>query len=238
VLLVQPGVNGAGDKFLSDHSWQQFARKHRLVLMGVGFKTGKVNVKTSGYYYPEQGSGPAMLRAIEVVCKNTGAAMQPILMFGFSGGAQFTHRFALWKPEMVRAYAVHAAGWWEKPTNALKNIPGLVSWGSNDYRKSATGDFAREALGLSLPVVACEFPELPHAVDEMVKNLAQTFFEQTVLNRQTNQQPWVGDTATKQIVRADSSEAGKIPRDQRIQFVSPILAEAWLSASKSANESR
>lgn len=96
VLLLQPGINAAGDALLNDPSWQQFGRKERLVLMGVGFKTGKVNVKTNGYYYPEQGSGPAIVRAVEMVCAKAGITAQPILMFGFSGGAHFAHRFALW----------------------------------------------------------------------------------------------------------------------------------------------
>jgi dienelactone hydrolase len=233
VLLLQPGINAPGERHVSEPEWQDFARKHRLVIMGVGFKAVGVDTRTTGYYYPEQGSGPAMMQAIEAVCAKTGIPKQPVLVFGFSGGAHFGHRFALWKPEMVRAYAVYAAGWWEKPTAALKNIPGLVSWGSEDYRKTATGDFAREALRLGLPVISCEFSGLGHAVDGRVTRLVQTFFEQTLLMPQKNAKPWVGHAATRQVVAANAPAARQIKADERLVFVDAILAQAWLSASRS-----
>lgn len=39
-------------------------------------------------------------------------------LFGFSGGAQFAHRFAMLHPEQVSALTVASAGWWTFPDSA------------------------------------------------------------------------------------------------------------------------
>jgi pimeloyl-ACP methyl ester carboxylesterase len=46
-------------------------------------------------------------------------------LFGFSGGAQFVHRFALAHPCRVAAYAVAAAGWYTFPDPAVRYPRGL-----------------------------------------------------------------------------------------------------------------
>jgi dienelactone hydrolase len=40
---------------------------------------------------------------LEQVGKEAGVQTDKILIFGFSAGAHFAHRFALWKPERVKA---------------------------------------------------------------------------------------------------------------------------------------
>ncbi|WP_310474792.1 alpha/beta fold hydrolase [Sandarakinorhabdus sp.] len=79
-----------------------------------------------------------------------------IKLFGFSGGAQFAHRFALFHPDRVRKLCLAAAGWYTMPepgeawpaglNNAplqpelkkLLAIPTLVFVGSGDNLRTAS----------------------------------------------------------------------------------------------------
>jgi len=49
------------------------------------------------------------------VAQFTGADVSQLYMFGYSGGGQFVHRYAMAYPEQVAALAVGAAGWYTFP---------------------------------------------------------------------------------------------------------------------------
>lgn len=70
-----------------------------------------------------------------------------IALFGFSGGAQFAHRFAMLYPHMIERLCVASAGWWTFPDDAPFPYGLGGVWG------------ARIAAGLprflSLPVTVC-----------------------------------------------------------------------------------
>jgi len=57
----------------------------------------------------------ALLATLRAVAKKTGYDMGEVDLFGFSGGAQFAHRFAMMHPERVRRLAVASAGWYTLP---------------------------------------------------------------------------------------------------------------------------
>jgi len=46
----------------------------------------------------------------------TGVSQGPMDMIGFSGGAQFTHRYAMLNPERIRSQVLIAAGWYTLPS--------------------------------------------------------------------------------------------------------------------------
>jgi pimeloyl-ACP methyl ester carboxylesterase len=49
----------------------------------------------------------------------TGATTTKIYLFGFSGGAQFAHRYAMAHPERIERVVVAAAGWYTFPDDAV-----------------------------------------------------------------------------------------------------------------------
>ena len=80
-----------------------------------------------------------------------------INLFGFSGGGQFAHRYAMARPERVRALSIAAAGWYTFPDAAARyprgyagdrppgadiaaflTLPMLVAVGSADRARDAT----------------------------------------------------------------------------------------------------
>lgn len=62
----------------------------------------------------------ALLRVLDDVSLHTGANVERVLLFGYSGGAQFAHRFAMLHPERVRALGLGAAGWYTFPDPKLR----------------------------------------------------------------------------------------------------------------------
>jgi pimeloyl-ACP methyl ester carboxylesterase len=69
-----------------------------------------------------KGLGPradlALIRVLNEVQITTGFDTSQVDLFGFSGGAQFAHRFALVHPQRVRCLGLGAAGWYTLPDPA------------------------------------------------------------------------------------------------------------------------
>ena len=57
----------------------------------------------------------ALNQILTEVAERTQANTQKLYMFGYSGGAQFVHRYAMAYPNRVAAIAVGAAGWYTLP---------------------------------------------------------------------------------------------------------------------------
>ena len=70
-----------------------------------------------------KGKGPradlALIRVLNEVKARFGWDTSQVDLFGFSGGAQFAHRFAFAHPQRVRSIALGAAGWYTMPDPSL-----------------------------------------------------------------------------------------------------------------------
>ena len=69
----------------------------------------------------------ALFATLREVAEATGVEIDRFDLFGFSGGAQFAHRFALLHPERVARLAVSSAGWYTLPDPAEAYPYGLAS---------------------------------------------------------------------------------------------------------------
>jgi len=76
-----------------------------------------------------------LLEILDEVAVLTGCATRRIHLFGYSGGAQFAHRFAFVHPQRVVAMVIGAAGWYTLPNPALAYPLGLGACSS--LRRSA-----------------------------------------------------------------------------------------------------
>lgn len=72
----------------------------------------------------ERGENPvAVMEAIVAeVARTTGASGERLRLFGFSGGGQFVHRYAMAHPQRVAGYVVGSAGWYTFP-DAQRRYP-------------------------------------------------------------------------------------------------------------------
>lgn len=177
VLVLVPGYNGNGERMM-DARWRAFAGRNGLILLAPTFKAkGHENNEGRGYYYPEQGSGKVMEAAIAEAGKRYGVRNDKVLMFGFSAGAHFAHRFAIWKPERVGAFVAYSAGWWSDPDQGVKAVPGLIMCGEDDPRYGASYGFFKKGQDLGCPWVWKSFEGTGHVLTDPVREMAEVFLE-------------------------------------------------------------
>lgn len=145
--LYVPTRGGRGARVLvSVHGIAEQASAHMAHLQGLAETAGAVLVAprfTRPVFRDYQrlgraGSGEradtALDRVIAEIGRLTDAITGRIFLFGYSGGGQFVHRFAMAHPERVVAAVAVASGWYTFPdagrrypygTRATKKLPGV-----------------------------------------------------------------------------------------------------------------
>ena len=234
VLLLIPGFNGSGEKILDD-SWKRFADEYSLVLLAPTFTStnNPQELRTKGYYYPEQGSGAVIEEALWEVHRRTGAPVDKILIFGFSAGAHLAHRFALWKPDRVEAFVAYSAGWWSDPTAALRGVPALIMCGEGDERYEPTRAFMERGMALHLPWIWRSYKETGHQLTPAVRSMAEAFLAEETDRLKAGvgipSPQFYGDIQSYQVVPASDRET--IPEAVRVPIPSEAVAEVWKKES-------
>jgi poly(3-hydroxybutyrate) depolymerase len=127
-LLYVPDTGGRGAPiFISMHGISRNVEEHATLFAPYAERQGVVLV--APYFPPDahddyqrlgrKGRGPRADLVLDAIVAEvealTGARGSTIYLFGFSGGAQFAHRFAMAHPERVARAAVAAAGWYTFP---------------------------------------------------------------------------------------------------------------------------
>ena len=236
ILLLIPGYNGSGEKILDDR-WKRFADEHSLVLLAptFTFNYSPQELRTKGYYYPEQASGAVIEEALSEVHRRTGAPVDKILIFGFSAGAHLAHRFALWKPDRVGAFVAYSAGWWSDPTPALRGVPALIMCGESDERYEPTRAFMERGMALHLPWIWRSYKETGHQLTPVVRSMAEAFLAEEADRLKAGSElpspKLYGDIQSYQVVSASDRET--IPEAVRIPLPSEAVANVWKMESAS-----
>lgn len=173
VLVLSPGCNGNGEGMIQQKDWQEFAKKHRLGLMGLSFASDESLLNNGrGYYFVSQGSGKILLQGIKETFKKD----LPIILFGFSGGAHFTSRFAEWKPERVLSWCAYSAAYWDEPKKTEVNPPGLVICGDQDGRYGASLIYFKQGRALGKPWLWISVPGTGHSINGNVEKFVRDYF--------------------------------------------------------------
>jgi pimeloyl-ACP methyl ester carboxylesterase len=230
VLVLVPGMNGDGKAWLrGENAWTRFADAEGLVLVGPSFCTTPEEVRAeAGYYYPRLWSGEATMAAVEKIGRQERVPVDKLLIFGFSAGAHFAHRFALWKPQRVGAFVAYSAAWWDKPTAAAHGVPGLLLCGEEDPRFGPTRACVEAAQRLGLPWMWRGYREVSHEVRPPVVLMAQVFLRHYArADKTAGPSPFIGDAQTYAYFAAASEEASRIPEELRVCLPSREIAEIW-----------
>ena len=132
VLVLAPGMNMDGAFYLDEAPWTDFAQKNKLGIITLHYVSDPQGLfeDRKGYFYPDQGSGQALLDEIKKVY---GKDLK-IVIYGFSGGAQFIGRFIDWAPDRIIAWCAYSAQFWDEPKNAGEGTDarGIVACGDQD----------------------------------------------------------------------------------------------------------
>ena len=136
------GVHGYGGNGSGAAGLAGWAPKRDCYVVGPSFPN-------DGYQLLLQDSDTQLVKLIEDLGRTL--KLKPrVFLFGFSGGAQFVHRFTQKYPDLVAGCAAHSAGTWStggewgELNPAAKPIPLVISCGQRDTAKSVPqAPFAR-----------------------------------------------------------------------------------------------
>jgi dienelactone hydrolase len=176
-LHVPPGNTEGAPVIVVVHGISRNAREHVLAFGSQAARQGFVTIapRFSRQAFPGYqrlgrcGTGRTSIpqAALEEVLDEahaaTGADTSKVFMFGFSGGAQFAHRFALCTPGIVRGLVLASAGWYTFPDTTqsfprgvgtaplahgldvprLLQVPTLVVVGDQDTRRDGAFNASR-----------------------------------------------------------------------------------------------
>lgn len=134
-VMYVPSRGGAGAPMLvtvhgiSRNAWEQvsmfapYAERAGVVLVAPLYEYQRFP-RYQRLTANERGESPvAIMEAIvDEVARRTGASGDRLRLFGFSGGGQFVHRYAMAYPQRVAGYVVGSAGWYTFP-DAQRRYP-------------------------------------------------------------------------------------------------------------------
>ena len=95
-------------------------------------------------------SDHALLAMSEAVAGLIGGDGSRLLLFGYSGGAQFAHRFAMLHPDRVASVAMASAGWYTMPDPEARYPAGLDTEGWSFERPFAPDKFLKAPFHVSV----------------------------------------------------------------------------------------
>ena len=194
-LLLCPGYNGNGQELVADPRWLNFARDEKLNLVGLSFASDD---NKPGYFTVTSGSGQLLLDGLK---QAFGENQPPLLIYGFSRGAQFTYSFSCWQPDRVLAWCAYSATDWEVPAASVNEPKGIIACGDEDesnYSFSVLQFLKGRALGK--PWTWISLAHTGHVVSPQLDELVRTYFK-SVLDHPQEKGLWL-DVDTKTEVSA------------------------------------
>lgn len=177
ILVLCPGLNGNGKALVESAKWQEFAEQNDLAICGLSFSSSLEDIEERiGYLHPGNGAGEAFVAGL----RKAFGRDYPLLLFGFSGGAQFTARFAEWKPTTVLAWCAYAAGSWDKPSELKNTPPGIVACGENDPRYGAALGYFLQGRAVGRHWAWVSLADTGHQMNAKLDDFVRAFFRQAI----------------------------------------------------------
>ncbi len=151
ILVLADGSNSNATNLTASNEWRTYAIANKLALMGVHLETQSSQTVFDNYADARNGSGEALIKALEAITEKNHIphiATLPFLVRGYSAGGMFSYFFSAYVPKRVIAFA-DIRGWVIVQTIAeTKNIPGLFSIGELDMPSSGQRDMTEQIIQL------------------------------------------------------------------------------------------
>ena len=245
IVVLVPGSNGDGRAQAEDSTWQSFAARHELALIGCRFTDKKHDQNfIEEYVNVSRGSGQALLDALASLGKRSNhpeLATAPFLMWGMSAGGEFNYEFVSWKPERVIAFVVNKGGiyYTALAPRAARSVPGILFVGEKDLAfrtNTIVGLFAVNRRAGALWALS-EEPGAAHIVGRS-RDMAMIFFDDVIslrlrdgmLNPVTERSGVIGDMNLKTFRAMPDSGALGVPT---AWLPTPRVARAWQAVETS-----
>jgi pimeloyl-ACP methyl ester carboxylesterase len=132
VLVTVHGVSRNAEEHIT--LFRPWADRYRVLLLAPHFSRERFrDYQRLG----RKGMGPradlALIRVLNEVAAQTGCDTSRVDLFGYSGGAQFAHRFAFAHPHRVHHVGLGAAGWYTLPDPTQRYPYGIADVGGLDH---------------------------------------------------------------------------------------------------------
>lgn len=176
------GYGGTGQHAGGLADWPR--RLRHVIVVGPSFPN-------QGYQFLEQKSDQQLIDLFAALKKRF--KLHPrLFVAGFSGGAQYSHRFAIRHPELVAGCAAHSGGsWaigrkarmWDREVDLMslsdgaRHLPMVISCGEADPRIRQTKLFEGMALAKGYSLVARYWPKVGHDESPGARRLTHECFE-------------------------------------------------------------
>ncbi len=227
ILVLAPGMNTDGTFFLKESPWTDFAKRNNLGVIALNYSSSEEDLyqNRKGYYYPEQGSGQALLDEIKRVYGKD----LPIILYGFSGGAQFVSRFVDWAPYRIIAWCAYSAQFWDYPKDGSKvtKARGIVACGDKDgFRWQPSFGFYYQGRKNKRPWIWVNISNTGHNRSAKFEKFVRQFFDEELAI-------WRGDKKSTEDVYSDISNSDNelllLSEQPELQcpFRTKELLESW-----------
>lgn len=241
MISIVPESNEDGRDQVDDPFWQDLARELGVGIIACFFK--EYSPDSAAYCYAENGSGEALLEALEAFAiehARPELKTAPLLLWGHSAGGQFNFNFACWMPQRTLAFVVNKGGFYydKSPSPATRAVPAILFVGGRDTAERAANikktfeiNRARGALW-----ALCVEPGTDHGIGRS-REVAAVFFRSVVASRfgasgirnLDFSQGWIGDSRKKSILPAAEFKGYA----RHVSWLpDEISAREWLAASQ------
>lgn len=178
-LILCPGNNGNGEEMADGFQWRSFAQKQNLNLVGLSFASSDES-PGEGYFKAETGSGNVLL---EELSHAFGSEQSPLLLYGFSRGAQFVYSFAQWKPDRVLAWCAYSATEWQTPARNTSEPRGIIACGDEDEPNYSSAAFQfLKGRSMEEPWTWVSLARVGHSRSAALEAFARAYFASVLLN--------------------------------------------------------
>jgi hypothetical protein len=180
-LVLSPGSNGNGQGLVNDQKWINFAKDENLNLIGLSFASD-ADSRDRGYFAVSSGSGQILLDGLK---QAFGSKQPPLLLYGFSRGAQFTYSFSTWKPDKVLAWCAYSATEWEIPEAGPYEPKGIIACGDEDESNYSFSVLQfLKGRSMAKPWTWVSIAHTGHAVSPLLEDFARAYFASVLANPQ------------------------------------------------------
>lgn len=131
LFVIVHGYKQKGDQIIGLH--KKFAFKDKVITVSPSFPWSP---KMGGYYQGLGGNSDKQLIEIFKTLSEKHKLHDRMFLWGHSGGAQYTHRFAMEHHKYVLACASSSGGTWGAPSKKAAYLPFAISCGEKDTSKS------------------------------------------------------------------------------------------------------
>lgn len=181
------GVHGANGKGNGAGGMKDWAKRGDVIVIGPSFVS-------KGERPYQNGDGVHAEKLIELFegLQKEHKLQDKIFLHGFSGGAQFVHRFAMLHPKLVCGVSAHSGGTWATDgygeiSPSAKKIPFAISCGEKDAAKAFPqapytriewyGKFRDEIEKKRFAHIAASWPDVGHNISPGAWDLAKQCFQ-------------------------------------------------------------